>query len=254
MSRKTNKTKHVLSLLSSGVKAEEEKEVNIEEKQPEAAKPEEKDPEEKKPEGKKEQTGSVAVVKKSEDDVAEDIRRSLEKEMEEYEEAVKKAQEASEKKAADEADRTAPAPPAESRPSSREEDEEAIPAIAQEQPESQMPEQKEEEPPAAEEDNFIIVNVMETLVRERAPEYIRQFGVCTCKRCQMDVEAEALSELPGKYVVINRHAMSPLINFYRTKFAGRVTVEVAKACMTVKNSPRHGDGGEGGDEKNEKKA
>lgn len=235
MSRKTNKTNHVLSLLSTGVKAEEEKEVNIQENS------------ENKQEVKKEQFGNVAVVKNDENDVAEDIRRSLEKEMEEYEAAVKQAQPSAEQKKEPAVSENAPKTDKQEKSSyaAEETGEDKSPAVKS---------REEEEEPQNEEDNYILVNVMEALVKERVPEYMRQFEVCGCRRCQMAVEAEALSELPGKYVVINRYAISPLINFYRTKFAGRVTVEVAKACMAVKNSNRHSNDDGSADEKSEKKS
>lgn len=93
--------------------------------------------------------------------------------------------------------------------------------------------QKEEEP------DFATVNVMEYLVREQAPKYIRQFGHCDCSRCIEDTIALSLTHLPAKYVVVNKNAVSPLLNFYEKRFAGQLIVEITKASMIVDESPHH---------------
>ena len=107
------------------------------------------------------------------------------------------------------------------------------------QPEKALKSEKEEQPADDPEDEFMIVNVMERLVRQRAPEYIKQFRICGCRRCLADVTALALTGLPAKYVVINRNAISPLMNFYTMKYAGIITVEVTRACLAVQAEPHH---------------
>ncbi|HJD45333.1 MAG TPA: late competence development ComFB family protein [Candidatus Mediterraneibacter norfolkensis] len=194
MSRKTNKTNHVLNLLTSGVKAASETET---------------------PAG---QPPSVSIVRKNDDGVADQIRDTLEKE---FQTAVKEEMDEKEAKKEQEAQKQK-APVSEKK--------EEPPKKAQE-PSSEKAEE--------EEDDFFIVNVMERLVKEKVPQYISQFHVCGCRRCLADVTALALTELPAKYVVINRSAVSPLMNFYSTKYAGRITVEVTKACMAVQKNPHH---------------
>lgn len=93
----------------------------------------------------------------------------------------------------------------------------------------------------APETKFILVNVMERLVHEKAHYYMEQFGVCTCPRCTADVTALALTKLPPKYVVVNKEAVSPLINFYSNKYAGQITVEITKACIRVGENPYHSE-------------
>lgn len=89
------------------------------------------------------------------------------------------------------------------------------------------------------EEEFVFLNVMETLVEEKVINYMEQFGVCTCSRCKADVAALALTKLPAKYVVVNKTAVSPLINFYSSKYAGQITVEITKACIRVNEVPHH---------------
>lgn len=99
-----------------------------------------------------------------------------------------------------------------------------------------------EESPAdgeEEEPDYAVVNVMEHLVRNQAIGYIRQFGHCDCARCIEDTVALALTHLPAKYVVVNKNAVSPLLNFYEKKFAGQLIVEITKASMVVNETPHH---------------
>lgn len=96
-----------------------------------------------------------------------------------------------------------------------------------------------EKQPKKDEPDFATVNVMEYLVREQAPRYIRQFGHCDCGRCIEDTIALALTHLPAKYVVVNKNAISPLLNFYEKRFAGQLIVEITKASMTVDEFPHH---------------
>lgn len=93
--------------------------------------------------------------------------------------------------------------------------------------------------PAAEEKDYTIVNVMEALVRDQVPKYVRQFGHCDCERCIEDTIALALTHLPAKYVVIDKNAVSPMLNFYEKRYAGQLIVEITKATMIVNESPKH---------------
>ena len=90
------------------------------------------------------------------------------------------------------------------------------------------------------EKEYVFLNVMETLVRERVDTYMDQFVTCHCSRCKADIIALALTSLPSKYVVVSRNAATPLMNFYSQRYAGAITVEITKACTRVKEHPHHG--------------
>ena len=242
MSRKTNKTTHVLNLLSNGVKkpedgaAEESTEkVNKpeEEKEVRAEKQAEKESGEKVP--------GVSVVRRGSDSVAEAVKASLEAELRTEEEqraretnrAANLKNQKKEIKKEQKAGAEAPASSADEEAEEKTEAASSGPSGAEAPAAAKAEEQKEPE------DDFVTVNVMERLVKERAPRYIKQFHLCECSRCLADVTALALTGLPAKYVVINRNAVSPLMNFYTVKYAGIVTVEVTKACMTVQANPHH---------------
>ena len=94
-------------------------------------------------------------------------------------------------------------------------------------------------PEIPEELEFIALNLMERIVRDKIIYYMRQFDVCTCPRCVADTIALTLNGLPPKYIVTTPAAVDPLISFYTNKFIADITVEATKACITIKENPRH---------------
>lgn len=92
---------------------------------------------------------------------------------------------------------------------------------------------------AKEDEDIIYVNVMQELVEEKADKYIKLFGLCPCRRCRVDVKALALSHLPPKYVVMHRGEMIPMLTFYEGQYSVGVTAQLAQACQQVMEHPRH---------------
>ena len=89
-------------------------------------------------------------------------------------------------------------------------------------------------------DHYHMVNVMEQILkRMNLKQYLKQYDVCMCSRCQADVMALILTRLPAKYVVVDESSMAPIIGFYESKFKVRILTEIIKACMDVKENPRH---------------
>lgn len=89
-------------------------------------------------------------------------------------------------------------------------------------------------------DHYHMVNVMEQILkRMNLKQYLKQYDVCMCSRCQADVMALILTRLPAKYVVVDESSTAPIIGFYESKFKVRILTEIIKACMDVKEKPRH---------------
>ena len=105
------------------------------------------------------------------------------------------------------------------------------------EPEAAEPTVPEPEPEP--EPEFSAVNVMERIVNDKIIYYMRQFDVCTCDRCKADVIALTLNGLLPKYIVTMPAAVDPLISYYTNRLISDVTVEATKACMIVKENPRH---------------
>lgn len=87
---------------------------------------------------------------------------------------------------------------------------------------------------------YRMVNVMETLVaRVNLDKYIKEYGVCPCPRCRADVHALILTSLPSKYVVMDENAISLMLNFYESRRKTDIFTATLKACLEVKEHPRH---------------
>lgn len=88
--------------------------------------------------------------------------------------------------------------------------------------------------------DFHFLNIMEELLIQQDLESIlKNHNVCTCRRCQADVCALALTALPSKYVVISKTSLSPVINYYENKFKIAMLTELNKACAIVRETPHH---------------
>ena len=88
-------------------------------------------------------------------------------------------------------------------------------------------------------DGARLINVMEILVADKLERYVKLFGLCDCPRCLADTTALALSRLPAKYVVLPPHAFHPMMELYRSRYDGDVTAQIVFACKAVMESPRH---------------
>lgn len=80
---------------------------------------------------------------------------------------------------------------------------------------------------------------MESIVTDKIIYFMRQFDVCTCDRCVSDTTALTLNGLLPKYIVTTPAAVDPLVSYYTNRLISDVTVEATKACMIVKENPRH---------------
>ena len=243
MARKSNKTAHVLNLLSGhDTKKEPEKELETDVKkdadpiseqdsQPKDAQQPHPDPEptEKIPQGKISvpDSPSVSIIDQTEKDpVAEQIQANLFQEFQkEHDMNPEESQKESREKEPE-----AELPTQESEPSAEPE------ATAEAEPESTIVSEPEPEP------EFVRINVMERIVSDKIIYFMRQFECCTCEKCIADTIALTLNGLPPKYIVTEPAAEAPLLSFYTNHFISEITVEATKACMTVKENPRHKNG------------
>ena len=261
MARKSNKTAHVLNLLSGhDTKKEPEKELETDVKkdadpiseqdsQPKDAQQPHPDPEptEKIPQGKISvpDSPSVSIIDQTEKDpVAEQIQANLFQEFQkEHDMNPEESQKESREKEPE-----AELPTQESEPSAEPdataeaetnaavEPELTIEAEPVAEPESTIVSEPEPEP------EFVRINVMERIVSDKIIYFMRQFECCTCEKCIADTIALTLNGLPPKYIVTEPAAEAPLLSFYTNHFISEITVEATKACMTVKENPRHKNG------------
>ena len=221
MAKKTNKTSHVLNLITSS--------------QPPVASSGETQPSSS-ASGETQQEGSAAeepvrvpsanvtvVDPREEGKLAEEIQKNLIQELEK-EQTEEQAEQ-----------------PGEQEEQSEEQTEEQIeqPKTNAGTPVQKEPEQQEEQKQEAR-PGYRVVNIMyEILTPELILDALKSNGTCTCSRCQADVKALMLTRLPPKYIVADNTTVPMLLTFYRNKFRVAVLSQSMRACMEVKEHPRH---------------
>ena len=228
MAKKTNKTSHVLNLITGS--------------QPPVASSGETQPSSS-ASGKTQQEGSAAeepvrvpsanvtvVDPREEGKLSEEIQKNLIRELEKEQE---------EKHAEEQAEQ------------SREQEEQ--PEQFEEQPEEQpqikvgTPVQEKTKEPGSQEEqkqedgpSYRGVNIMEEILTpELILDALKSNDTCTCSRCQADVKALMLTRLPPKYIVADNTAVPMLLTYYHNKFRVAVLSQSMRACMEVKEHPRH---------------
>lgn len=245
MAKKTNKTSHVLNLITGS--------------QPPVASSGETQPPSS-ASGETQQEGSAAeepvrvpsanvtvVDPREEGKLAEEIQKNLIQELE---------KEQTEEQTEEQAEQ-----PGEQEEQSEEQSEEQPEEQTEEQSEEQSEEQTEEqtgqpktnagtpvqkEPEQQEEQkqedgpSYRVVNIMEEILTpELILDALKSNDTCTCSRCQADVKALMLTRLPPKYIVADNTTVPMLLTFYRNKFRVAVLSQSMRACMEVKEHPRH---------------
>lgn len=236
MARKTNKTNHVLGLLAGKNEETEESKIAAGEKIAESGRSK----------GKASAPApNVQIVAKQEEDdmIADTVNQLLEEELEAEENALLKEVKAAAKEVDiknDEQDVSEDLAAQETAEEEAEDVQETSsgPQLSEES-QKELERLEKEGNAAATEDDYVFLNVMETLVNETVGKWMQQFGTCTCSRCRADVVALSLTNLPSKYVVVGRNAVAPLMNFYSQQYSGAITVEVTKACTKVMEHPHH---------------
>ena len=245
MAKKTNKTSHVLNLITGS--------------QPPVASSGETQPSSS-ASGETQQEGSAAeepvrvpsanvtvVDPREEGKLAEEIQKNLIQELEK-EQTEEQAEQPGEPEEQSE-EQTEEQPEEQSEEQTEEQSEEQSEEQTEEQTEQpktnagtpvqkepeQQEEQKQEDGPS-----YRVVNIMEEILTpELILDALKSNDTCTCSRCQADVKALMLTRLPPKYIVADNTTVPMLLTFYRNKFRVAVLSQSIRACMEVKEHPRH---------------
>ena len=238
MAKKTNKTSHVLNLITGS--------------QPPVASSGETQPSSS-ASGETQQEGSAAeepvrvpsanvtvVDPREEGKLAEEIQKNLIRELEkeqtqEQAEQSREQEEQSEEQTERSEEQTEqPNEQAEQAQEQTEQPQTNPGTPVQKEPEQQK-EQKQEDRPS-----YRVVNIMEEILTpELILDVLKSNDTCTCSRCQADVKALMLTRLPPKYIVADNTAVPMLLTYYHNKFRVAVLSQSIRACMDVKEHPRH---------------
>ena len=229
MAKKTNKTSHVLNLITGS--------------QPPVASSGETQPSSS-ASGETQQEGSAAeepvrvpsanvtvVDPREEGKLAEEIQKNLIQELEK-EQTEEQAEQPGEQE-----EQSEEQPEEQSEEQTEEQTEQPktnAGTPVQKEPEQQE-EQKQEDGPS-----YRVVNIMEEILTpELILDALKSNDTCTCSRCQADVKALMLTRLPPKYIVADNTAVPMLLTYYHNKFRVAVLSQSMRACMEVKEHPRH---------------
>ena len=91
----------------------------------------------------------------------------------------------------------------------------------------------------AEQNEMILVNVVEELVRNTVDEIIITMDMCTCDICKLNACAIALNSLSPHYVTTTKGKLLAKIPAEMINYHTQVLVESTKALMKVKAQPLH---------------
>lgn len=238
--KSTNKTAHVLNVITAGQDPGEEQPVGKAAPQPAPAGEQRAAASHMTPPAPMPAAPIVEVEPPSED-LADQVREALSEELRAEEaEEVEKVKEAEEAEFAaiqpEVIQTTQAAAPVAASP---------VPVAAPPAPTPVVPTPQRTVPPVrsipthpgeGEESEYI--NIMQALVDEKTPQYVKLLGVCTCSRCLADVKALALSNLEPKYIVIHKSQNMPY-TVYDNRYNAAVTSQIISACRVVMKNPRH---------------
>ena len=238
MAKKTNKTSHVLNLITGS--------------QPPVASSGETQPSSS-ASGETQQEGSAAeepvrvpsanvtvVDPREEGKLAEEIQKNLIRELEkeqtqEQAEQSREQEEQSEEQTERSEEQTEqPNEQAEQTQEQTEQPQTNPGTPVQKEPEQQEGQKQEDGP------SDRVVNIMEEILTpELILDVLKSNDTCTCSRCQADVKALMLTRLPPKYIVADNTTVPMLLTYYRNKFRVAVLSQSMRACMEVREHPRH---------------
>lgn len=82
-------------------------------------------------------------------------------------------------------------------------------------------------------------NVLQSLVEDISPYYICNMLQCNCQRCIADMKAFALTNLPSKYVVLEKDHKAAYMSVYAARYEKLLSVQMMRACVIVNEHPHH---------------
>lgn len=82
-------------------------------------------------------------------------------------------------------------------------------------------------------------NVLQELVEETSIYYTTNMLQCHCRRCIADMKALALTNLPSKYVVLEKSKRAAYMSVYAARYEKELSVQMMRACVIINEHPHH---------------
>lgn len=80
---------------------------------------------------------------------------------------------------------------------------------------------------------------MEEIVYNYMEEVLKDFDMCKCDMCKLDVAAKALNDLPPQYFVSNKGEVYSKIKNLKLQFEVDVITAITRAAELINKNPRH---------------
>lgn len=88
---------------------------------------------------------------------------------------------------------------------------------------------------------YTIKNHLEVVVQQMLEEYLHDNPIdCSCEKCQADIMALALNQLPARYCVSLRGQILTEFESHTLPGQARIMAEIVRAAQQVNASPSHG--------------
>lgn len=84
-----------------------------------------------------------------------------------------------------------------------------------------------------------LINLAEILTKELLPSVMEKMDACTCPMCTTNILALALNNLQPRYVTSDEGKQYTQLDVYKKQYELDVMAALTKACVKVKSTPRH---------------
>ncbi len=88
-------------------------------------------------------------------------------------------------------------------------------------------------------DEYILLNAVEAIVKEKARIMVESTDMCKCRQCYLNVCAIALNKLKPRYITSSRGKMLSSLDVMDYGYQAELTVAIVGAIEMVKKNPRH---------------
>lgn len=85
----------------------------------------------------------------------------------------------------------------------------------------------------------VLHNLAEEAMKIKVPEIMQSFNMCTCQDCVYAVMALALNHIKPLYTVIEKDQLFQKLASYELQYGTDLASEITKACIKVKINPNH---------------
>ena len=86
---------------------------------------------------------------------------------------------------------------------------------------------------------FSLKNYMEVCVSDMLPAVTKFMDNCKCEKCNMDIMAYALNNLPPKYVATRKGHLYTKLEVMHSQFDADIITALTNGAKLVANNPRH---------------